>query len=179
MHRLLPFENSQHSDPFHVSAKMTIDSDGVGITLDFQVDGPIKNLKLPPLDKACLRADNLWQSTCFEAFLSITQNPDSPYFEVNIAPDGRWNLYQLTSYRQNLLPVANIPMPAIQVDASELTYKLQARWQHLSPEVFNHSFHVGLTVILESQKGEKSYWALAHKSPQADFHNKASFTVIV
>ncbi len=179
MHQLIPFENSSQNSLFHVSAKIQRDSSSSGLALEFLVKGPIQTLKLPELVKASGRADNLWQSTCFEAFLSANQSSDSSYFEINLAPDGQWNFYQLTSYRQNLSPVQNIHAPLVKTEESEFQYRLTATWENLPPELTEQTFHVGLTVILHSEPGEKSYWALAHKSPQADFHNKESFTVIV
>ena len=36
---------------------------------------------------------------------------------------------------------------------------------------------LGLTAVIESRAGERSYWALQHAAPQADFHLSASFTL--
>lgn len=179
MHKLIPFENLQQTPQFQVSASIQREAGNSGLVLEFLVEGLIKNLHLPALSNTNTRADNLWQSTCFEAFLSVQPTSDSPYLEINLTPDGRWNLYHLTSYRQNLSPVPTIQPPLIQVEESELQYKLKATWKRLPRDLFESPLHVGLTVILESKLGEKTYWALAHKSPQADFHNKESFTVIV
>ena len=43
------------------------------------------------------RRDELWTTTCFEAFLAI---PDQPgYWEINLAPNGDWALYRFEGYR--------------------------------------------------------------------------------
>lgn len=43
--------------------------------------------------------------TCFEFFLAA--EGQAPYWEVNLAPNGAWNLYRLAACRQGLTPVAD------------------------------------------------------------------------
>src|SRR3546814_17637970 len=51
--------------------------------------------------------DGLWESTCFEAFLTEEGEPD--YTEFNYGPDGRWACYQFDDYRSLLRSAALAP----------------------------------------------------------------------
>lgn len=74
----------------------------LGVVLGFYVFG--QNLDLPRF-VAHRRADFLWEDTCFECFFG---KADGSYVELNLAPDGRYALYQFNDYRTpNQLP----PMP--------------------------------------------------------------------
>jgi hypothetical protein len=37
----------------------------------------------------------------------------------------------------------------------------------------------GLAGVIEDERGQLAYWALAHCSTQPDFHDPASFTMLV
>src|SRR5690349_14172779 len=43
------------------------------------------------------RADELWQTTCFELFLKPAGG--SGYVELNLSPSERWNAYDFEAYR--------------------------------------------------------------------------------
>ena len=69
-----------------------------GFSLRFGVEGDIGALVLPPCEGQLVIADTatdgLWQSSCFEAFLTEEGQPD--YTEFNYAPDGRWACYPVS-----------------------------------------------------------------------------------
>ena len=75
-----------------------------GFALRFLIDGAIADLVLPVGEGELVIADSatdgLWESTCFEAFLTEEGQPD--YTEFNYAPDGRWACYQFDDYRSLL-----------------------------------------------------------------------------
>src|SRR3546814_4933002 len=75
-----------------------------GFALRFIVDGAIGALVLPDgqgeLVIADSATDGLWESTCFEAFL--TEEGEPAYTEFNYSPDGRWACYQFDDYRSLL-----------------------------------------------------------------------------
>jgi hypothetical protein len=41
------------------------------------------------------------------------------------------------------------------------------------------ALRAGLAAVIEDARGLLSYWALAHHSPQPDFHDPAAFTMPV
>lgn len=50
-------------------------------------------------DILALQQDFLWETHCYELFLAVSNEKDSPYLEVNFSPNGSFNLYQFDSYR--------------------------------------------------------------------------------
>ncbi|MFW2177655.1 MULTISPECIES: hypothetical protein [unclassified Moraxella] len=65
-----------------------------------------------------LRQDYLWEKTCFECFISgdspIEDRANSPYLEINLAPQGAFNLYYFDSYRTpSQMPPRRLPVEAL------------------------------------------------------------------
>mgnify|MGYP003348655943 CR=1 FL=1 len=58
-----------------------------GLLLQYVVTGSIGDLRIPPVSAPTRTAD-LWQHTCFEAFVAI--EGASGYHELNLAPSGEW-----------------------------------------------------------------------------------------
>jgi hypothetical protein len=115
------------------------------------------------------RADDLWRTTCFEAFLR-TEGEDA-YREWNFAPSGQWAAYDFTGYREGRSD-ADVVSPYIRME-DNLT------WWGLGASIAvpaDHHWQLGLSVILEEKDGAKSYWALAHgQSDKPDFHDAGCF----
>src|SRR3546814_17205573 len=66
--------------------------------------------------------DGLWESTCFEAFLTEEGQPD--YTEFNYSPDGRWACYQFDDYR-SLLRSDELAPWAMVAERGEQSYALR------------------------------------------------------
>jgi hypothetical protein len=130
----------------------------------------------PPSEGPPTRADGLWQHTCFELFLAA--EGQAPYWEVNLAPNGAWNLYRLADYRQGLTPVvdrATLPFTVTRTaEALELALDLLLP-PELSQTCRPQPLRVGVSAVIERQGGALSYWALAHGGPEADFHRREDF----
>ncbi|HVL78479.1 MAG TPA: DOMON-like domain-containing protein [Sphingomicrobium sp.] len=117
------------------------------------------------------RADRLWETTCFEAFLR--RDGDEAYREWNFAPSGQWAAYDFVACRDGMTE-AQVPFePYIRMEdnftwwalGATITLESDAHWQ------------LGLSAILEEKDGTKSYWALAHPDPEKpDFHHPDCFT---
>ena len=139
------------------------------LELRYTVRGPIDALIVPQRTTSG-RADNLWQTTCFELFLG---EQGEAYREVNFSPSGEWAAYAFNSYRAGMREApANV---AIDVECDHQVLTLTAK---LSINL-NAVTSLGLTAIIEEQGGRKSYWALAHpaiapNSPP-DFHDSSCF----
>ncbi len=144
-----------------------------GLQIDYRIADPGRQLRLPDPAPAVF-TDGLWQHTCCEAFIAPTCG--RAYREFNFAPNGAWAIYDFSDYRQRLTtPLPGIA-PAIEVtattDALTLTAILPAA---LLPAA--DAWQVGLTVVLETVDGDKSWWALTHTAAQPDFHPLARFTL--
>ena len=163
------------------------------LQLRYRLQG-LEGLQLPEPSRAASRRDELWQHTCFEAFVGT---PDQQaYWEFNLSPSGDWAVYRFSGYRQGQqqevcyatlpfdldpdprLAVTQLPQPALQ--ALELSCCVQ-----LPPGLAGaRQLRIGLTAVLESDLsasngGCLSYWALAHPGPQADFHDRRGWTLLL
>ncbi len=123
------------------------------------------------------RKDLLWQHTCFEAFFGKRNHPN--YWELNLSPSGDWNFYRLSGYRKDLEADPSIQSPPVLHAGHESRdlYRIEAKID-LSPlfaEQQITDLQIGLTAVIETQDGKKSYWALRHCGEQPDFHLRESF----
>lgn len=122
----------------------------------------------PPVDP--VRIENLWESTCFEAFLRIPGA--DPYREWNFAPSSEWAAYDFASQREGRAD-ADVEPPYVRVEDNLIWWALGATFAVNADAVWAF----GLSAILEEKDGTKSYWALAHPpGDKPDFHDPACFT---
>ena len=134
----------------------------------FGVGAPAKRFVIAE-DAECERADELWKTTCFEAFL---KNPGSEgYREWNFSPSGQWAAYDFTARRDGRSN-AKVAAPYIRVEdnliwwAMGVTIAVDAELE----------WALGLSAVLEEKDGTKSYWALAHPpGDKPDFHDPLCF----
>ena len=124
------------------------------------------DLILPdPADPA--RVDNLWETTCFEAFVGLK---DESYLEYNFSSSGQWAAYRFDSHRKGM-----------RVEPAEVEVWLEGGegWIAVEAAVKSTALNPGsilsLTAVVEEQGGHKSYWALAHPQGPRDFHDPSCF----
>jgi hypothetical protein len=143
------------------------------LSVAFELSDRTASVLLPAASANPARRDGLWQSTCFEAFLSPAGA--AHYWELNLAPNGDWNLYRLDSYRQGLQPEAAIAaLPyRIQRAAGRLRLQVDLPLQGVLPE--STAIEVSLTAVLDQDGHGCSYWAWRHVAAEPDFHQRASF----
>jgi hypothetical protein len=145
-----------------------------------------EKIKLPVRVHHPRRADQLWEKTCFEAFIGI---PGSPiYWEVNVAPTGDWNIYRFDDYRSGQRRVEEIDQLEIKLGVSmnrqdpDHYYSIEflLSLEELFLERFSEfkeksSLDLALSAVLENQDSSKSYWAIRHCGERPDFHLRESF----
>jgi hypothetical protein len=154
---------------------------GDHLSITYQLTGNLASLVRPPQAAAGpLRCDELWEHTCFELFLAAVGA--EPYWEVNLAPNGHWNLYRLDGYRQGLRPEAD--REALPVAVTEGTGQLRLDLDLLLPRELAETcrqgpLQLGVTAVIEQRGGTLSYWALGHGGPVADFHRREDFLLRV
>jgi len=137
------------------------------LVLSYVVNGRIGKLRLPPA-----RTDELWQHTCFEAFVRSAAGPG--YYEFNFAPSTQWAVYRFAGYRSGMAVATESAAPRIAVRSSARHFALEAVID-LSPLPL--PYRLGLSAVLEETSGRKSYWALAHPPGKPDFHHADCFTL--
>lgn len=117
------------------------------------------------------RADELWQTTCFELFLKPEDSV--PYVEINLSPSERWNAYDFEAYRWGMAerPFPREPECTMRLGSSFAIFDAAIPVTGL-PDV---ECAMGLSAVIEEQGGTKSYWALAHPDAKPDFHAPACF----
>jgi hypothetical protein len=151
--------NVEHSAAFGTTATTNI---------WFGIGAPASRFVVPePVDAE--RADDLWQTTCFEAFLRVPGA--APYREWNFAPSSAWAAYDFTDMREGRSN-ADVAAPYVRIEDNFTWWALGAT---ITVEA-NSVWELGLSAVLEEKDGTKSYWAIAHPpGEKPDFHDPACF----
>lgn len=160
--------------PTNQTKSLTINADFYQVSPDqllveFEISGPLGRVAWPPPNVPESREDGLWQHTCLEVFYSAGSGPEAPYTEINCSPNGNWNAYSFSSYREGMTPASSITVRLKQREVHADTCRFQIEVCSTPPLTIQS---LGLSAVIEFANGEKSYWALSHPGPQADFHNK-------
>jgi hypothetical protein len=147
------------------------------LRMTFRLDGDIPRIRVP-LPGAPRINTQLWQHTCFEAFIAV--EGQAAYHEFNFAPSGEWAAYAFSGYR-NGGPLANEtmrPYIAVRSTGSRLELDALVRLDVLSAIHPRASLRIGLSAVIEACD-ELSYWAIHHPSDKPDFHNAAGFALLL
>lgn len=173
MNQLVPFTKTAVTDQFTFEAA-AYHASAEELLIEFTLKGPLHLIRFPDPSLVENRRDELWKHTCLEAFFCTDLNPSSPYFELNCSPNGDWNAYAFSSYRHGMRPSESLRVKLVHREGSEQDVVFRLRIT--GPEV-SQARHLGVTAVVEFMDGSKSYFALKHAGPQADFHLKDSFTI--
>lgn len=142
------------------------------LVLRYALAGDPGQLRLPAPGVPA-RADELWRSTCFEAFLRRDDGPG--YLEFNFAPSHEWAAYGFAAYREGMRVAGEIPAPRLASQRTAQGYELTASLD-LSAAA-NTPWRLAVSAVIEEAGGGKSYWALAHPPGKPDFHHPESFVL--
>ena len=158
-------------EPFELWATAELSAAfGASATLNiwYGVGAPAARFVVPATGEG-VRRDELWRTTCFEAFLARDGEP--AYREWNFAPSGDWASYEFDDYRAGSRPADVAAPPYVRVE-DNLTW-----WTLGATVAVPAGIHwdLGLSAVLEEQDGAKSYWALAHGDGPPDFHLRSCF----
>jgi hypothetical protein len=140
--------------------------------LTYRIPGDTSALLFPPRRPSEF-ADNLWEHTCFEAFVRPQGHHD--YLEFNFSPSTLWAAYHLDGYREGLKRAA-VGVRKIVATNPPYRFELSVRFD-LPPEWAPLTWQLNLSAILEEKDGSKSYWALAHPPGDPDFHHPDCFVL--
>jgi len=167
-YRLIPHPDWPPERVSAVEVDVMLDS-GDDIMLDFRVE-PREALLMPPW-RENVRADRLWETTCFELF--VRPNDGTGYFEFNFSPSTQWAAYRFTGHREGMEPLAlgldPIVGRGLEDDPDLLHVDLDLGF---FPNVAGR---MGISAIIEEVGGRRSYWALAHGPGEPDFHHLDCF----
>lgn len=154
-----------------ITADISTDLEG-GVRIEFRAAGVTGGIRIPETTPPA-RQDNLWRTTCFEAFFAA---PDGRYLEFNFSPSTQWAAYAFGRYRERV-EAAQTPTPDItrRVTARQLTLTAKLRFSEdrtFSPQ---EGIRLGLSAVIEDNVGGITYWALSHPSDKPDFHHPGGF----
>ena len=134
----------------------------------FGVGAPAEQFVIPGREVPG-RADDLWRTTCFEAFIRAGDEPG--YSEWNFAPSGDWAAYAFADYREGQTEAAVGAAPYVRFEDNFTWWAVGATISlPVEPDLT-----LGLSAVIEQADGTKSYWALAHPPGKPDFHHPDCF----
>ena len=118
-----------------------------------------------------VRTDDLWKSTCAEAFIGLN---GGSYLEFNFSPSRQWAAYRFDRSR-----TGRREEPA----EVEIFLDLGEEWMAIEAAVRCSALEpgrtLGMTAVVEERGGQKSYWALKHRDGPPNFHDRACFTALL
>jgi hypothetical protein len=142
----------------------------------YRVHGAVGALRLPSIE-APRRAEDLWRTTCFEAF--VRPAGGDAYWEFNFAPSAAWAAYGLSNYRVGLEPALEVSEPMFVDRVAPDLYELDVTVDlgRLPALRGARMWEVALSVVIEDRAGDIAYWALAHPPGKPDFHHPVGFAL--
>lgn len=143
---------------------------GAAATLNiwFGIGAPASRFVIPEAAEP-ERADELWRTTCFEAFLG--QSGRTAYREWNFAPSGQWAAYDFSDYREGMTEADTADPPYVRMEDNFTWWTLGAT---IAVDAASR-WDLSLSAVIEEKDGTKSYWALAHTADKPDFHARDCF----
>jgi len=143
------------------------------LDLLFALEGELARLRLPS-PRAPTRADDLWRSTCFEAFVMAAA---PSYCELNVTPAHAWALYRFDGYRHPAGVMAVEPAPNIVSSRRHDAYELHVTAELGPVSDASSRWRLALTAIIEDAAGRLSYWSVRHAPGKPDFHHRDALAV--
>lgn len=134
----------------------------------FGVGAPGERFIIPAASEPS-RADELWRTTCFEAYLRAAGK--RKYREWNFAPSGQWAAYDFFGTRKGMANAEVDSPPYVRMEDNFTWWALGATFALDAGQ----DWELGLSAVLEEKDGTKSYWALAHTAEKPDFHAPGCF----
>jgi hypothetical protein len=164
MHRLIPHPDSPPGAVESIEVQVNRPAPRQ-LVLRYFLRGEVGAIRLPRA-RPPERGDDLWEHTCFEAFLA---NPPG-YLEFNFSPSTEWAAWRFDSWREGRRDAAIQP-PLVQTFIGSDRFELRAT---LAMPVLGP---MGLSAVIEEKDGTKSFWALAHAAGEPDFHHESCFAL--
>jgi hypothetical protein len=165
---LKPFEAIPEDIQVHAEARVQANQ----LTFEFDLKDPnhqVEDLGKTGEWKTWARADELWKTTCFEAFVGFAGDPG--YWEFNFSPvKTSWNVYRFEGYRNPQSPkaAADFELKAAIITSNRFKFIIQSK---VSPT----GMECSLTAVIRTKQNIK-YFALTHASTKPDFHQRESFS---
>lgn len=151
-----------------------------GLRFRYVLEGDLGALRIPAL-RTPRRAGELWQHTCFEAFVAVADG--GGYLELNFSPSTEWAAYGFAGYRAGRTDVVLPDPPRIAVTRSQGDLVVDAQvGGAVLPQAWRATaakLRIALSAVIEDGSGGISYWALRHAPGKPDFHHADGFCIEV
>lgn len=169
--RLRPFTSPSSSEGLAISG--TLGRRHGQILITYRVEGKLDHIDWPASCPVVSRCQQLWRQTCFEFFFGVPG--DWPYWEVNLSPDGCWNVYHFTGYRQGMREEEAVGRPCCTVVQDTANFSLTCRIDihRLVPD--RAGLEVAVAAVIVDRAGMAGYWAIGHPEQRPDFHDRRTF----
>lgn len=168
--QLIPFAQEANGN---VAVTGRVSRNGCHFTLNYQLSGDIDSLLFPDRVAAPSRCDELWRSTCCECFVRVAGHPE--YYELNVSPNGNWNAYHFTGYREGMQEETAVADLDVQVSREGGVFLLYCAFQLDGIFESGDDVDIGVSCVLTHSNGTTSYWALSHPGLKPDFHHPEAF----
>ena len=147
------------------------------LLLQYHISGDIHGLHIPRQNGAGDRRHGLWQDSCFECFIGV--KGFERYWEINLSPNGDWNVYCFSGYRQGMVEESAFQaLPCTFFGTkNDLWFDVIVDLSPILRE--DHPLELGISSVLKYHNGETSLWSLCHPGPRADFHHRSGFILAV
>jgi len=174
-HELRAFDPTRFGDEVRLRAQ--VDRDAGVLSLRYELEGPLTRFVIPEAAARATRREKLWEATCFEAFFAPADT--TKYWELNLSPEGHWNVYRFDTYRRGMRLEPRAIAPVLEVTTDGVGSLVLTTTLDLGPvhEIARHEVEVALTAVLTEPGGARSFWALRHDAREPDFHRRESFAV--
>ncbi|MFB3818521.1 MAG: DOMON-like domain-containing protein [Candidatus Methylomirabilales bacterium] len=174
--RIVPFALQPFSrPPVCLTIHGEVSRTGGNVCLSYRLTGELADVIIPSPASRPSRRHRLWESTCFELFL--TPEGGAEYWEVNLSPSGDWNLYRFAAYREAMQEEPIIQELPAAVDRDERRLALSLSLPDVTPG--HRTVRIGVSAVLRHTGGRLSYWALRHPGVQPDFHHPSGFVIVL
>jgi hypothetical protein len=147
------------------------------VAIAYRLDGDLAAIALdaPAPPRFVL---GLWERTCVEAFVALEGG--EAYLEINVSPACEWTVLELRARRQRTRVRSDAdaePMIDSRIRRSTLALDVTLPLARLWPAAATSALRIGLSAVIASASGERSYWALRHPPGAPDFHSPESFAL--
>ena len=138
------------------------------LRLTVQLKGSIA-LEFEVVDQVGQREFGLWQHHCFELFLG--EAGSTAYWELNLAPNGNWNCFGFSDYRQDQKESDRCALTEFSAVRRGRTYQLEARIL-INPALQSSGcvLSLGAAAIIETAS-DLNYFSIRHGTTP-DFHHR-------
>lgn len=144
------------------------------LKITYLVKGDLSQIVLSDVSKNLgKRKHDLWQTTCFEFFFAIFNDPK--YWEFNLSPTGDWNVYSFTNYRRGMKESATFLALPIETVRDSDSYQISTTINLKTIISGQVPLDLAVTTVIEDINNNLSYWAIIHPGNQPDFHRRDSF----